>query len=51
MQRGADMRFLSAFPSEKEYLLPPLTYLQPLSSEEVEIGGKKVTVLYAEPMQ
>jgi len=29
MNRGADISFLSAFPGEKEYLYPPLTYLSP----------------------
>ncbi len=29
MQRGADLSFLSTFPSEAEYLYPPLTYLKP----------------------
>ena len=29
MTRGADITFLSAFPGEKEYLYPPLTFLQP----------------------
>lgn len=28
MERGADISFLSAFPHEKEFLLPPLVYLQ-----------------------
>lgn len=26
---GADLRWLSAFPGEKEFLYPPLTYLKP----------------------
>uniref|UniRef100_A0A7S3BDW3 NAD(P)(+)--arginine ADP-ribosyltransferase n=1 Tax=Haptolina ericina TaxID=156174 RepID=A0A7S3BDW3_9EUKA len=29
LMRGADVAFLSAFPSEKEMLFPPLTYLIP----------------------
>jgi hypothetical protein len=29
LQRGADLKWLSAFPSESEVLYPPLTYLQP----------------------
>ena len=51
MQRGADIRFLSAFPGEKEYLLPPLTYLQPIKSEEMTIGGRRLTVIAAEARQ
>lgn len=27
--RGADLTYLSAFPGEREYLFPPLTYLKP----------------------
>ena len=29
MTRGADITFLSAFPGEREFLFPPLTFLQP----------------------
>ena len=29
-QRGADISFLSAFPAEKEFLFPPLTFLHPV---------------------
>ena len=29
MERGADISFLSAFPAEREFLYPPLLYLQP----------------------
>ena len=29
LQRGADLAWLSAFPTEAEVLYPPLTYLQP----------------------
>ena len=43
MVLGADLKFLSAFPHEKEYLYPPLTLLKPLyQSFEVEVrGGSK----------
>ena len=42
MTRGADIGFLSAFPSEHEYLFPPLTYLQPTDrpSELVRVTPK-----------
>ena len=42
MNRGADVSFLSAFPNEKEYLYPPLTYLKPT--------GRKEVVKFAKPM-
>jgi hypothetical protein len=29
MQVGADLSYCSAFPEEKEFLYPPLTYLAP----------------------
>ena len=51
MSRGACLTFLSAFPSEKEFLLPPLTYLHPVSSAQVTLGGKQLTVILVEPMQ
>ena len=34
VHRGADISWLSAFPAEKEYLYPPLTYLQPTGRRE-----------------
>ena len=36
MERGADLTFLSCFPGEKEYLFPPLTYLQPVQGASVK---------------
>ena len=35
MDRGADIAFLSAFPGEKEFVYPPLTYLHPTGRREV----------------
>ena len=34
MDRGADISWLSAFPGEREYLFPPLTYLRPTGRHE-----------------
>ena len=34
MERGADIAFLSAFPGEKEYVYPPLTYLEPTGEKQ-----------------
>ena len=43
MQRGADLRFLSAFPVEAEYLYQPLTFLRPTGKRvEVEITNKDI---------
>ena len=34
-ERGPDISFLSAFPSEAEILFPPLTFLQPTGHTEI----------------
>eukprot|EP00966_Prymnesium_polylepis_P283323 6546427-Prymnesium_polylepis.2 len=34
MERGASLRWVSAFPDEDECLFPPLTYLQPTGRRE-----------------
>ena len=52
MERGADVTFLSAFPGEREYLFPPLTYLQPKRGAKVAqttLANMKFTVLEVEP--
>uniref|UniRef100_A0A7S0XZ01 Mono(ADP-ribosyl)transferase n=2 Tax=Hemiselmis andersenii TaxID=464988 RepID=A0A7S0XZ01_HEMAN len=35
MVLGANVQWLSAFPAEREYLYPPLTYLSPTGKKEV----------------
>ena len=52
MERGADLTFLSAFPGEKEYLYPPLTYLQLVAGrkpKQMTLGGAVYTVVEVEP--
>ena len=59
MDRGADIAFLSAFPSEREYVYPPLTYLKPTGKLETihvaagEVGDgspeTSITVLEVQP--
>ena len=39
MDRGADISWCSAFPGEKEFLYPPLTYLKPTGRREVVKEG------------
>ena len=41
MDRGVDLEWLSAFPHEKEYLYPPLSFLKPIQTEPtvLEIGS------------
>ena len=36
-EMGCDISWLSAFPLEKEYLYPPISYLQPLGSPVREL--------------
>lgn len=58
LERGADLSFLSAFPGEREYLYPPLTYLQPKKGQDGEpvepctvelAAGVNITVVEVEP--
>ncbi len=35
LQRGADLQWISAFPTEAEVLYPPLTYLEPTGRTQV----------------
>jgi hypothetical protein len=48
---GANISYLSAFPSEIEYLYPPLTYLKPVSGPplSVVVGAYHVTVVDVVP--
>uniref|UniRef100_A0A7S2IMZ8 NAD(P)(+)--arginine ADP-ribosyltransferase n=1 Tax=Haptolina brevifila TaxID=156173 RepID=A0A7S2IMZ8_9EUKA len=50
MERGADLRFLSAFPREVEFLYPPLTYLEFTGREERIVEGEvEYTVVEVKP--
>jgi len=50
MQLGADLQWLSAFPTEAEVCYPPLTYLQPSGRmQAVEVGAHRFTVIEVEP--
>ena len=49
MNRGADISFLSAFPSEEEILFPPLTYLRPLGTMRVKKGKRNYVIVDVEP--
>ena len=54
MERGADLTFLSCFPGEREYLYPPLTYLQPvkpLRKVSMTFAGATFDVVEVEPKQ
>jgi len=49
-QFGADVSWLSAFPTEKEILYPPLTFLQPTGKvETTTINGMAFTTVEIEP--
>lgn len=50
IDRGADLRFLSAFPQEVEILYPPLTLLLPTGREDlITVGGVEYGVVEVEP--
>ena len=52
MARGPDISFLSAFPAEKEFLFPPLTYLKPTGEpQELRVDDATFTVIDVEPQQ
>ena len=46
MGRGADLRFLSAFPNEREILFPPLTYLKVSGKPPVEVTTEDGRVVF-----
>jgi hypothetical protein len=48
--RGPDISFLSAFPTEAEFLFPPLTYLQPTGrTQKVQVDGTTFEVIDVKP--
>ena len=50
ISRGPDISFLSAFPAEREFLFPPLTYLAPTGNvEKIAVGGASWDVVDVKP--
>ena len=50
MERGADISFLSAFPTEKEVLYPPLTFLRATGQKQtIVVGDGSVTIMNVVP--
>ena len=50
ISRGPDISFLSAFPAEREFLFPPLTYLAPTGNvEKISVGGASWDVVDVKP--
>ena len=48
--RGPEIAFLSAFPSEAEFLFPPLTYLEPTGMvQELRVDDATYTVIDVSP--
>ena len=46
----AHLTFLSCFPGEREYLFPPLTYMQPMGEpQELEIDDATFTIVDVKP--
>ena len=52
MDRGADLAWCSAFPGEKEFLFPPLTYLEPTGeTQTLRVDDATFTVIDVHPSQ
>ena len=52
LAHGADLQWLSAFPSEAEVLYPPLTFLRPTGREQElvsNVSGARVSVMEVTP--
>ena len=50
LQCGANLQWLSAFPSEEEVCYPPLTYLQPTGYKQtVQLGESRFTIVEVVP--
>ena len=50
IDRGADLRYLSAFPDEIEFLYPPLTFLRPTGNRDtILVGDIEYEVVEVEP--
>ena len=49
LSRGADISFLSVYPTEQEVLSPPLTYLRCLETKMETLSGVQLLVATVEP--
>lgn len=50
MTRGCDISFLSAFPSEREHIYPPLTFVMPKGNpHSLRVGDADITIIDVEP--
>lgn len=50
LDQGPDLSFLSAFPHEKEFTYPPLTFFRPVGKmERLIYNGTEFTILDAKP--
>ena len=50
LSRGADIAFLSVYPTEQEALYPPLTYLRCLEMKMETVSGVQLLVAAVEPI-
>jgi hypothetical protein len=51
LQHGADLKWVSAFPTEAEILYPPLTYLQPTGRTQIiEVDEHRFTIVEVAPI-
>ena len=54
LERGADLKYLSAFPGESEFLFPPMTFLKATGSVQrgIELtNGVRFDVVEVMPIQ
>lgn len=51
LARGASIDFLSVYPTEEEFVYPPLTYVRCQGRAEEEYEGRMVTVVTVEPQK
>ena len=49
VERGADIKFLSVFPNEKEVLYPPLTFLRYEGMKDEDVAGTTMRVVSLHP--
>ena len=49
MELGVDIKWLSMYPDESEFLYPPLTFIKPLYKQEIKNTGKLGYVVTVTP--
>ena len=50
LNRGVSIKFLSMYPTEDEWLFPPMTYLRPVPDRPPREDSNGVLIIEVEPM-